>query len=130
MTEGHLLVVCLMFTYVQKDETATLPYLPFQTAQLQQELEQERTKNHKMAKELQSFKGHKGGKHSSPSASEPWLVDLVTGQGTLNPITLLKNRQFDTLFSRVLRNSTPRFVGPSVGPSVRPSVSHTLLFRR
>ena len=40
------------------------------------------------------------------------------------------------LFSRVLRDSTPRFVGPSVGPSVRrpvgpsvgPSVRHTLLF--
>ena len=27
------------------------------------------------------------------------------------------------LFSRVLRDSTPRFVGPSVGPSVRPSVT-------
>ena len=33
-----------------------------------------------------------------------------------------------SLFSRVLRDSTPRFVGPSVGPSVRPSVRHTLLF--
>ena len=36
------------------------------------------------------------------------------------------------IFSRVLRDSTPRFVGPSVGPSVRPSagpsVRHTLLF--
>ena len=36
------------------------------------------------------------------------------------------------LFSRVLRDSTPRFVGPSVRPSVRPSVGpsvrHTLLF--
>ena len=29
-----------------------------------------------------------------------------------------------SFFSRVLRDSTPRFVGPSVGPSVR----HTLLF--
>ena len=27
------------------------------------------------------------------------------------------------IFSRVLRNSTPRFVGPSVRPSVRPSVT-------
>ena len=27
-----------------------------------------------------------------------------------------------TIFSRVLRDSTTRFVGPSVGPSVRPSV--------
>ena len=26
------------------------------------------------------------------------------------------------LFSHVLRDSTPRFVGPSVSPSVRPSV--------
>ena len=26
------------------------------------------------------------------------------------------------VFSRVLRDSTPRFVGPSVRPSVRPSV--------
>ena len=32
------------------------------------------------------------------------------------------------LFSPVLRDSTPRFVSPSVGPSVRPSVHHTLLF--
>ena len=36
------------------------------------------------------------------------------------------------VFSRVLRDSTPRFVGPSVRPlvrlSVRPSVRHTLLF--
>jgi len=39
--------------------------LTSQTAQLQQELEQERTKNHKLVKELQAFKGHKGGKHSS-----------------------------------------------------------------
>ena len=29
-----------------------------------------------------------------------------------------------TIFSGVLRDSTPRFVGPSIGPSVR----HTLLF--
>ena len=38
---------------------------------------------------------------------------------------------FWLLFSRVLRDSTPRFVGPSVrpsvGPSVRRSVRHTLL---
>ena len=37
-----------------------------------------------------------------------------------------------SIFSRVLRDSTPRFVGPSVGPMVRPSVRrsvrHTLLF--
>ena len=37
-----------------------------------------------------------------------------------------------TIFSRMLRDSTPRFVGPSVRPSVRrsvgPSVRHTLLF--
>jgi len=39
--------------------------LTSQTAQLQQELEQERTKNHKLVKEIQSLKGHKGGKHSS-----------------------------------------------------------------
>lgn len=39
--------------------------LTSQTAQLQQELEQERTKNHKLVKELQSVKGHKGGKQSS-----------------------------------------------------------------
>ena len=32
------------------------------------------------------------------------------------------------LFSRVLRDSTPRFVGPSLGPLVRWSVHHTLLF--
>ena len=40
------------------------------------------------------------------------------------------------IFSRVLLDSTTRFVGPSVGPSVRPSVGpsvrpsfrHTLLF--
>ena len=34
------------------------------------------------------------------------------------------------VFSRVLRDSTPRFVGPSVGPSVRPSVppSHFTFF--
>ena len=34
------------------------------------------------------------------------------------------------VFSRVLRDSTPRFVGPSVGPSVRPSIgpSVTLYF--
>ena len=44
------------------------------------------------------------------------------------------------VFSRVLRDSTPRFVGPSVGPSVRRSIGpsvrrsvrrsvrHTLLF--
>ena len=30
----------------------------------------------------------------------------------------------------MLRDSTPRFVGPSVRPSVGPSVRHTLLFRR
>ena len=38
------------------------------------------------------------------------------------------------LFSRVLRDSTLRFVGPSVGPSIHrsvgPLVRHTLLFRR
>ena len=42
------------------------------------------------------------------------------------------HRKRDTFFSRVLRDSTPRFVGPSVrpsvGPSVGPSVRHTLLF--
>ena len=36
------------------------------------------------------------------------------------------------IFCRVVRDSTPSFVGPSVGPlvcpSVRPSVRHTLLF--
>ena len=36
------------------------------------------------------------------------------------------------IFSRVLRDSTPRFVGPSVRPLVRrsvgPSVGHTLIF--
>ena len=32
---------------------------------------------------------------------------------------------FQQFFSRVLRDSKPRFVGPSVGPSVR----HILLFR-
>ena len=32
------------------------------------------------------------------------------------------NLSLSQLFSRVLRDSTPRFVGPSVGPSVRPSV--------
>ena len=32
------------------------------------------------------------------------------------------------IFSRVLRDSTLRFVGRSVRPSVRPSVRHTLLF--
>ena len=39
-----------------------------------------------------------------------------------------------SFFSRVLRDSTPRFVGPSVRPlvcpSVGPSVRHTLLFQR
>ena len=36
------------------------------------------------------------------------------------------------IFSRELRDSSTRFVGPSVGPSVcpsiRPSIRHTLLF--
>ena len=36
------------------------------------------------------------------------------------------NKWFDHIFSRVLRDSTPRFVGPSVGPLLR----HTLLFWR
>ena len=50
-------------------------------------------------------------------------------------LPLVSNAPF---FSRVLRDSTPRFVSPSVGPSVGPSVSlsvrwfvcHTLLFWR
>ena len=36
--------------------------------------------------------------------------------------------QIDRIFSRVLRDSTPRFVRWFVGPSVRPSLRHTLLF--
>jgi len=44
--------------------------LTSQTALLQQELEQERTKNHKMTKELLALKGHKGGKQPSPQANE------------------------------------------------------------
>jgi len=44
--------------------------LTSQTASLQQELEQERTKNHKMTKELLALKGHKGGKQPSPQANE------------------------------------------------------------
>ena len=39
-----------------------------------------------------------------------------------------KQKDEDCLFSRVLRDSTPRFVGPSVGLSVRQSVRHTLSF--
>ena len=31
-------------------------------------------------------------------------------------------------FSRVLRDSIPRFIGPSVRPSVSQSIRHTLLF--
>lgn len=44
--------------------------LTSQTALLQQELEQERTKNHKMTKELLALKGHKGGKQPSPQVNE------------------------------------------------------------
>ena len=34
-----------------------------------------------------------------------------------------KGKDLSRIFSCVLRDSTPRFVGPSVGPSVRPSVT-------
>ena len=37
--------------------------------------------------------------------------------------TAILNAAFWYIFSRVLRDSTPRFVGPSVGPSVHPSVT-------
>ena len=54
------------------------------------------------------------------SRGEPLYVEETNGI----PLSLL--------FSRVLRDSTPRFVGPSVRPSVRrsvgPSVRQTLLF--
>ena len=41
-----------------------------------------------------------------------------------------RNTNMKIIFSRVLRDSTTRFVGPSVGPSVRPSVgpSHFTFF--
>ena len=45
---------------------------------------------------------------------------------------VIKMMVLTLVFSRVLRDSTPRFVGPSVRrsvrPSVGPSVRHTLLF--
>ena len=37
-------------------------------------------------------------------------------------------RILHSVFSRVLRNSTPRFVGPTDRRSVSPLVRHTLLF--
>ena len=44
----------------------------------------------------------------------------------MTDLKVSKQKDEDCLFSRVLRDSTPRFVGPSVGlsvgPSVRPSV--------
>ena len=50
----------------------------------------------------------------------------------LSPHLILARQISDTVFSRVLRDSTPRFVGPSVRGSVRRSVrrsvGHTLLF--
>ena len=41
---------------------------------------------------------------------------------------LQKNSICSRIVSRVLRDSTPHFVRPSVGRSVRPSVRHILLF--
>ena len=46
-----------------------------------------------------------------------------------NPCSLkLDQTAYSKIFSRVLRDSTPRYVGPSVGPSVRPSVRHFIFF--
>ena len=43
-------------------------------------------------------------------------------------LSYISSRDLMKLFSRVLRDSTPCFVGPSVRPSVCWSVHHTLLF--
>ena len=57
-------------------------------------------------------------------------VTLQSTRGCVGPSVRPLVRLY--LFSRVLRDSTPRFVGSSVGPSVhrsiRRSVRHTLLF--
>ena len=70
----------------------------------------------------------KSGKNSVSAPAHP----SATGIGRVSGLVLLVLVLFCLfspisflIFSRVLRDSTTRFVGPSVGPSVRPSVRHT-----
>ena len=58
-------------------------------------------------------------------------IALIIGVYTASlVITLGAYRLQWLIFSLLQRDSTPRFVGPSVSPSVHPSVRHTLLFWR
>ena len=54
-------------------------------------------------------------------------ISYLNDKRTKLSMKLFMNRD---IFSRVLRDSTPRFVGPSVGPSIGPSVgpSHFTFF--
>merc|ERR1712142_282785 len=54
-----------------------------------------------------------------------WLLRTKFDGALLVLINIFDSEAF---FSRVLRDSSPRFVGPSVSPSVGPSIRHTLLF--
>ena len=72
---------------------------------------------------------------SLPPSSPSTLVAHIPVRPSLPPSTDLTEGTHISVFvfvfvffSRVLRDSTPRFVGPSVGPSVRRSIRHTLLF--
>ena len=58
------------------------------------------------------------------------IFEIVVVELMLASLSLLVAMGTMIIFSRVLRDSTPRFVGPLVRPFVHPSVCHTLLFRR